>query len=84
MNSLIRNENALTAREPLSESGMRTSWLGITVGLAMLSIQSFGGNSSATPKGWKLIWHDEFGGKKLSDKKWNVLIREQSKHNELQ
>lgn len=33
---------------------------------------------------WKLVWRDEFNGKKLSPKKWNVLLREQSKHNELQ
>jgi beta-glucanase (GH16 family) len=33
---------------------------------------------------WKLVWHDEFKDKKLSSKKWNVLTREQSKHNELQ
>ncbi|HVV01326.1 MAG TPA: glycoside hydrolase family 16 protein [Verrucomicrobiae bacterium] len=35
-------------------------------------------------QGWRLIWHDEFRGKKLSAKKWNVLTREQSKHGELQ
>lgn len=34
--------------------------------------------------GWKLVWQDEFNGKKLDYKKWNVLLREQSKHNELQ
>jgi beta-glucanase (GH16 family) len=36
------------------------------------------------PPGWKLVWHDEFSGKKLDPKKWNVLLRETSKHNELQ
>src|SRR5215471_14042100 len=35
-------------------------------------------------KPWKLVWHDEFKGRKLDSKKWNVLTREQSKHNELQ
>jgi len=35
-------------------------------------------------KPWKLVWHDEFKGRKLDPKKWNVLTREQSKHNELQ
>lgn len=35
-------------------------------------------------KEWKLIWHDEFGGKQLTRSKWNVLTRETSKHNELQ
>ncbi len=33
---------------------------------------------------WKLIWNDEFDGKDLNQSKWNVLIRETSKHNELQ
>ena len=33
---------------------------------------------------WKLVWHDEFDGDRLDTTKWNVLIREQSKHNELQ
>ena len=35
-------------------------------------------------KAWKLIWHDEFNGKTLIKKKWNVLTRETSKHGELQ
>jgi beta-glucanase (GH16 family) len=33
---------------------------------------------------WRLVWHDEFNGRKLDPKKWNVLLRETSKHNELQ
>jgi len=33
---------------------------------------------------WKLVWHDEFNGHKLDSGKWNVLVREQSKHTELQ
>ena len=33
---------------------------------------------------WKLVWQDEFSGKILDTTKWNVLIRETSKHNELQ
>jgi hypothetical protein len=32
--------------------------------------------------GWKLAWHDEFNGRELEAKKWNVLTREQGKHNE--
>lgn len=36
------------------------------------------------PKAWQLIWHDEFNGKTLNKKKWNVLTRETSKHGELQ
>jgi beta-glucanase (GH16 family) len=33
---------------------------------------------------WKLVWQDEFNRKKIDSKKWNVLVREHSKHNELQ
>ena len=33
---------------------------------------------------WKLVWADEFAGARLDTKKWNVLLREQSKHGELQ
>src|SRR5512140_2763579 len=36
------------------------------------------------PKGWTLVWRDEFNGKTLDRTKWNVLLREQSKHDELQ
>jgi beta-glucanase (GH16 family) len=36
------------------------------------------------PAGWKLVWQDEFNSPELSSKKWNVLTREQSKHNEVQ
>lgn len=41
---------------------------------------------TATPvlPGWQLVWHDEFDGPGLDTTKWNVLMREQSKHNELQ
>ena len=42
---------------------------------------------AATPPsrpGWTLVWHDEFDGSTLDLKKWNVLLREQSKHDELQ
>jgi beta-glucanase (GH16 family) len=31
-----------------------------------------------------LVWQDEFNEKQLSPKRWNVLLREQSKHNERQ
>lgn len=37
-----------------------------------------------TPDGWTLIWHDEFDGKEVDTAKWNILIRETSKHEELQ
>ena len=34
--------------------------------------------------GWKLVWHDEFNGKRVDKSKWNILTRETSKHGELQ
>ncbi len=33
---------------------------------------------------WKLVWSDEFNGKSVDTLKWNILLRENSKHNELQ
>ncbi len=44
------------------------------------------GRATTRPEesGWKLVWSDEFNDQELSTKKWNVLIREQSKHNERQ
>ncbi|HRW28296.1 MAG TPA: glycoside hydrolase family 16 protein, partial [Bacteroidales bacterium] len=37
-----------------------------------------------SPDGWQLVWQDEFNGNSLDTSKWTVLIRETSKHNELQ
>ncbi|MFH1213876.1 MAG: glycoside hydrolase family 16 protein, partial [Candidatus Neomarinimicrobiota bacterium] len=34
--------------------------------------------------GWKLVWQDEFNGQSVDSAKWNILLREQSKHAELQ
>ena len=36
------------------------------------------------PEGWRLVWQDEFNDVRLDNEKWNVLLRENSKHNELQ
>jgi beta-glucanase (GH16 family) len=33
---------------------------------------------------WELVWHDEFNDKSVDTLKWNILLRENSKHNELQ
>ncbi len=33
---------------------------------------------------WHLVWEDNFNGSRLDTSKWNVLMREHSKHNELQ
>ncbi len=39
---------------------------------------------SPVTDGWRLVWSDEFSGEQLDTGKWNILVREQSKHNELQ
>lgn len=48
--------------------------------LLTISLISF----SQENKQWKLVWEDNFNGSALNEKKWTVLIRETSKHNELQ
>lgn len=53
--------------------------------LAMLAPTLTQSQRTATaPDGWKLVWADEFNGPRLDTRKWRVLMREQSKHNELQ
>jgi len=39
---------------------------------------------TARQSGWKLVWSDELSGNRIDAGKWNILLREQSKHNELQ
>ena len=41
-------------------------------------------NQTTSKSGWKLVWQEDFSGARLDTTKWNVLIRENSKHNELQ
>jgi beta-glucanase (GH16 family) len=53
-------------------------------GLALLAGPSALASEPSRDSTWKLVWHDEFNGRKLDVKKWNVLTREQSKHGELQ
>lgn len=63
---------------------MRKTTVGMTCCLALTAMRLFGEGAIAPERGWKLVWHDEFKSKKLDAKKWNILVREQSKHNELQ
>src|SRR6185436_12232017 len=60
---------------------MRCNLLSLFACLVLLAASAFASDERGD---WKLVWQDEFNGKKLSPKKWNVLTREQSKHNELQ
>lgn len=52
--------------------------------MLLLSGSLMSQNKTTSESGWKLIWQDEFSGKRPDTTKWNVLIRENSKHNELQ
>ena len=52
--------------------------------LALLLLASSSFAQQPARADWKLVWSDEFNGTRLDTAKWNVLIREQSKHNELQ
>lgn len=54
------------------------------VGLLLLSATWSVAQQPAAASKWKLVWRDEFTGSRLDTTRWNVLIREQSKHNELQ
>lgn len=59
----------------------------IAIMLPFLLLWPFGVAAQKQPKpqsGWQLVWQDEFNGKSLDTSKWNVLIRETSKHGELQ
>lgn len=58
--------------------------LGITFCLTPLSMRVFADERPPQQNGWNLVWQDEFNAKELSPKKWNVLLRETSKHNERQ
>lgn len=63
---------------------MNTTLLGITCSLATLAATASAADPSPSLHGWKLIWSDEFKSKQVDSKKWNLLLREQSKHGELQ
>jgi beta-glucanase (GH16 family) len=52
--------------------------------LVLLLLTGTAGHAQSPALDWKLVWSDEFNGSKLDAKKWNVLLREQSKHGELQ
>jgi beta-glucanase (GH16 family) len=41
-------------------------------------------SNPAVSDNWHLVWEDNFNGSRLDTSKWNVLLREHSKHNELQ
>ncbi len=52
--------------------------------MVLLNVVRVPQNQAETANHWQLVWSDEFTGTRLDTSKWNVLIRECSKHNELQ
>jgi|GEM_PF-4848467 len=52
--------------------------------LSVAIVTSSFGEKPPTRSGWKLIWRDEFHGTSIDPNNWNILIRETSKHGELQ
>lgn len=58
--------------------------LAIAFCLALEGAIAAAGEKVSPPEGWKLVWQDEFKSREVDPKKWNVLRREHSKHNELQ
>ena len=61
----------------------KTLLLGMTFVTTAVCVHVVHAQPAPVP-GWKLVWSDEFNSAKLSRSKWNVLIRETSKHGELQ
>lgn len=65
--------------------------IGLSVTIALAAVLFAKDKQPATTKtqpaaktGWNLVWQDEFNGQSVDSTKWNVLLREQSKHAELQ
>lgn len=52
--------------------------------LLIFQIRFTGCNSKDSSDTYQLVWEDNFNGSRLDTSKWNVLLREHSKHNELQ
>ncbi len=63
---------------------MKKTILGAVFCLTLASVEAAAEGERPSVKGWKLVWQDEFKSKRVDPKKWNILLREQSKHNELQ
>lgn len=63
---------------------MRTLFYAILMALIAPPGTASAAGSTSSPGRWKLVWQDEFEGRTISSKRWNVLIREHSKHQELQ
>ena len=58
--------------------------IALVVFMVVLLFPTHSYSQTGNKKVWKLVWYDEFNGSSLDTTKWNVLMRETSKHNELQ
>jgi beta-glucanase (GH16 family) len=68
-----------------TNSYMKTKILILLVSAFFVCTVAINGQKQTNPgNDWQLAWQDEFNGKSLDTSKWNVLIRETSKHGELQ
>jgi len=64
---------------------MKKRLIALVLPVLFLSPGTVTAQKQAKPQNeWQLVWQDEFNGKSLDTSKWNVLIRETSKHGELQ
>ncbi|MBK9389030.1 MAG: glycoside hydrolase family 16 protein [Bacteroidetes bacterium] len=64
------------------KSSSNTLILIVIFGISGVLISCTG--NSVVSDNWHLVWEDNFNGSSLDTSKWNVLMREHSKHNELQ
>ncbi|MBM3854927.1 MAG: glycoside hydrolase family 16 protein [Verrucomicrobia bacterium] len=77
----------LAAQAPGSSAAPRSPRPPKSPPASQASLASPGSPATAeatAPPGWRLVWQDEFNGARLDTTKWNVLLREQSKHDEFQ
>lgn len=63
---------------------MNIRWIILFCGILLFSCSPMSQNQTNINSSWNLVWKDDFSGVRLDTTKWNVLIRENSKHNELQ
>lgn len=65
---------------------MNSTALACAASVALLVVSVHSSAQTPAPPGdeWRLVWQDEFEGTALSPAKWNALVREDSKHAELQ
>lgn len=64
---------------------MKKLTLLLLLSIFIISQYGYGQHPKEIPeKKWQLVWQDEFDGEEIDKSKWNILIRETSKHDELQ